>query len=544
MIQSHPSLPHTPSPGFSLHAHLLDPPDTSVIMDVEKKTLPFTQHEETFHTEDVAHLTNQEDHEISKWQAIRHHPWSFGWCLFAVWVTLLVSYENQASGTVLGIPQFRKDFGSYYQGDYVIPAGWQAAFGGGAVATTAVGALCAGLIADAIGRKYTLMAMLALSYVSITLEFVATTNAVFFGGKVVNGLVVGVLAAVGTTYVGEISPLALRGLLTCLLALAYTVGPLVCSLILNSTGTTTTRWAYRAIFCSQYGFLGVATIFVPFMPESPWWLLSRGKQDKALRSLKKLGYNKEGEAEKRLAVIQVTLEEVRRETEGVTYLECFRKSNLRRTIICIAPLTIQAIGGVIFIAGYSTYYQQLAGYSTAESFKLFIALQIVSMVGNICSWDLVDRLGRRTLTLWGSGILTVLLLVVGGLAAAGTTSSIKGAIALMIVYGFLYNITIGSTAYNLLAEVATSRLRVKTISIGICSQSLWYTMWSFVLPYLFNPDHANLGAKVHSVSYHLCTKYELTVPPDRIHLRWPLRSLHYLSVLLSGRNCRALIRRA
>jgi len=465
-------------------------------MDTEKTTHSFSQHEEGFHTADLAHLATQEDHEESKWQSIRNNPWAFAWCMFAVWVTLLVSYENQAAGTVLGIPQFRKDFGHYYEGNYVIDAKWQSAFSGAPTAFTAVGALCAGQIADWIGRKYTLTIMLALSYASITLEFVATTNQVFFGGKVLNGFVVGVLAAIATTYVGEITPLALRGLMTCLLALAYTVGPLVCSIILNSVGTATTRWAYRSIFCSQYGFLVVATIFVPFMPESPWWLLSRNKDDQAIRSLKKLGYNKEGEAEKRLAVIRITLTEIAKETEGVTYFECFRKSNLRRTIISIAPLSIQAISGVIFIAGYSTYYQQLAGYSTSESFKLFIALQIISMFGNVCSWDLVDRLGRRFLILWGVGLLTVLLLVVGGLASAGTTSSIKGAIALMILYGFIYNATIGSVAYNLLTEVATSRLRVKTISIGICCQSLWYTMWSFVLPYLFNPDHANLGAKV------------------------------------------------
>jgi SP family general alpha glucoside:H+ symporter-like MFS transporter len=480
-------------------------------MDGEKiKTS--THEEEQSTTAEQAHLANQEDHEASKWQAIRRNPWAFAWCLFAVWVTLLVSYENQAAGTVLGIPQFRKDFGSYYQGNYVLAAKWQAAFSGAPVATTAVGAICAGQIADWIGRKYTIMGMLALSYASISLEFVATTNQVFFGGKILNGFVVGVLAAVGTTYVGEITPLALRGLMTCLLALAYTVGPLVCSLILNSTGTATTRWAYRAIFCSQYGFLGIATIFVPFMPESPWWLLSQGKEDRALHSLIKLGYGKIGEAEKRLAVIKHTLEEIRRETEGVTYFECFRKSNLRRTIVCIAPLSIQAIGGVIFIAGYSTYYQQLAGYSTAESFKLFIALQIVSMFGNVCSWDLVDRLGRRFLTLWGTGVLTILLLIVGGLATAGSPNCIKGAISLMILYGWIYNITIGSTAYNLLAEVATSRLRVKTIAIGICCQSLWYTMWSFTLPYLFNPDHANLGAKVCSTVMYV-SKARTNFPP-------------------------------
>jgi MFS transporter, SP family, general alpha glucoside:H+ symporter len=358
-----------------------------------------------------------------------------------------------------------------------------------------VGALTAGQIADWIGRKRTIMLSLCLSYGAVTLEFVSTTNEQFFGGKLLNGFAVGTLAAICVTYVGEITPLALRGLLTCLMALAYTVGPLTASLILNSTGTATTRWAYRAVFCAQYGFAAVATFFVFFMPESPWWLTNKGREEKALKSLQRLGYAN-GEEVKRLAVIKLTLEQIRKETEGVTYLECFRHSNLRRTIISIAPLSIQALSGVIFIAGYSTYYAQLAGYSTAASFKLFVGLQVASMTGNICSWFIIDRVGRRNLTLWGSALLTVILMVTGGLATAGTVGAIQGVVGLAIVYGFFYNATIGSTAYSLLTEVATSRLRVKTIAIGIALQNSWYTMWSFVLPYLFNPDKANLGAKV------------------------------------------------
>ena len=84
--------------------------------------------------DDMGHLANQEDHETSRIQAIRNNPWAFAWCLFAVWTTLLVSFENQASGIVIGIPQFRKDFGSYFEGDYVIPASWQSAFSAAPVA--------------------------------------------------------------------------------------------------------------------------------------------------------------------------------------------------------------------------------------------------------------------------------------------------------------------------------------------------------------------------------------------------------------------------
>ena len=85
--------------------------------------------------------------------------------------------------------------------------------------------------------------------------------------------------------------------------------------------------------------------------------------------LHRLGYRAEtGEDVKRLANIKLTLEAVRRETEGVTYIECFRKSNFRRTIVSITPLVVQQFSGIVFAAGYSTYYAQLAGYSTDVSF--------------------------------------------------------------------------------------------------------------------------------------------------------------------------------
>jgi hypothetical protein len=56
-------------------------------------------------------------------------------------------------------------------------------------------------------------------------------------------------------------------MLTCFSALAYTLGPLTVALIVNWTGELDTRWAYRAVFCAQYGFAVIATAFVPFMPE-------------------------------------------------------------------------------------------------------------------------------------------------------------------------------------------------------------------------------------------------------------------------------------
>lgn len=307
-------------------------------------------------------------------------------------------------------------------------------------------------------------------FAAITVETISTTNAVFFAGKFIAGFAVGGFITVSMTYIGEVAPLALRGTLTAAAAIAFTIGPFIVSLVVKGTGTLNSRWAYRSVFVAQYAVSGLGLLVFPFLPESPWWLLDHDKKDKAARSLERLGYS-DIEIEKRLALIETTLQEVRKETEGASYLECFRKSNLRRTMISVAPMSIQALCGVYFVAAYSTYYQQLAGYSTDMSFKLGIIQQVMSMLGNICSWFLIDRVGRRNLTLYGMVTLTIILTVTGGLAVAATPGAIKGTVALLLIYCFIYNVTIGATAYALLTEVATARLRAKTASISLALQN-------------------------------------------------------------------------
>jgi len=106
---------------------------SNVKSNVELQEVAAEEHEQV--TEQLGLIANEEDHNQSRIQAIKQNPWPFAWCMFAVWTTLLVSYENQASGNVLGIPQFRKDFGYEYEGGYVLSPNWQSAFSGGPVAT-------------------------------------------------------------------------------------------------------------------------------------------------------------------------------------------------------------------------------------------------------------------------------------------------------------------------------------------------------------------------------------------------------------------------
>jgi MFS transporter, SP family, general alpha glucoside:H+ symporter len=124
---------------------------------------------------------------------------------------------------------------------------------------------------------------------------------------------------------------------------------------------------------------------------------------------------------------------------------------------------------------YASYYVQLAGYSASTSFKVSIGITALSLAGNITSWFLVDRFGRRDLSLYGVFSVTAIMIIIGGLGTQTTNvSCIKAIIALDFIYSYIYNFTIGATAYNLLAEVATSRLRAKTASIGLALQNALY----------------------------------------------------------------------
>jgi hypothetical protein len=77
------------------------------------------------------------------------------------------------------------------------------------------------------------------------------------------------------------------------------------------------------------------------------------------------------------------------------------------------------------------------------------------------------------MTLYGMISLTGLLLLAGGLASIGTIAGNKATVALILVYCWLYNMTIGATAFAAMTEVGTSRLRIKTAGFALAMKGCW-----------------------------------------------------------------------
>lgn len=159
---------------------------------------------------------------------------------------------------------------------------------------------------------------------------------------------------------------------------------------------------------------------------------------------------------------------------------------------------------------------QLGGLSSNDAFSASVGVSGLMVIGNMFGWLWVEKFGRRATALWGAGILCITLFLIGILAVIKTHGAIWGQVAFMAVWGFgkfkapssedirvlfltrhpVYQGTIGSAAWPIAAENATSRLRSPTMALCTMMTGLSSCIWSFSLPYAINADEGNMGGKI------------------------------------------------
>ena len=172
----------------------------------QRAEMAVTDDKET-HQETVEHAPlRRQPYDIHAFvAAIRERPKVFGWCLYTCYCSLVVAFESVATGSSTSIPRFRQDFGYPFADDYVLDARWQAAFDAGPRVSSVVAALCQGPLADRFGRRTMLMGSLVVSFTAYSFEVASKTKALFFCGRVLNGITLGVSTATAMTYSSEVS---------------------------------------------------------------------------------------------------------------------------------------------------------------------------------------------------------------------------------------------------------------------------------------------------------------------------------------------------
>lgn len=257
------------------------------------------------------------------------------------------------------------------------------------------------------------------------------------------------------------------------------------------------EWSYRIPYALQWMWPVPLLIGVFLAPESPWWLVRKGRLDDAkhaLLRLTSLDRETDFDADETIAMMVHTTALEEQITQGATYLDCFKGTDLRRTEIVCMAWAIQNLSGNAF-SGYSSYFLQQAGLPASTSYDFALGQYGINMAGVLGAWYLMKLgLGRRTLYLGGLCGLCAMLFVMGFLGLVPASHRSQGAMAtgsIMIVWAMFYQLTVGTVCYSLVAELSTRRLQIKTVVLGRNLYNVVGIICNVVTPYMLNPSAWN-----------------------------------------------------
>lgn len=400
----------------------------------------------------------------------------------------MTAFDPQLLTSLFAVPAFQRDFGYLYEGQYIISAPWQTGLSMGnpigqgrhnsaarqfVLTDAVVGALFAAYPMEWYGRKKTFGACVILTSGFIFIQFFAPSLSVLLAGELLGGLVLGSYAVIAPAYASEVCPVALRGVLTSYTNLCFVIGQLIANGVIAGTSQLNSHWAYSAPFAVQWVWPAIILAAWPFAPESPWWLVRKGRIEEAERSLQRLS-SKGADVKGSLAII-IETDKLEQELEaGSTYLDCFKPANIRRTEISVGVYTIQVLSG-IYLVGYSTYFFELAGLPVNKAFDMSVGFLAVGFVATCFSWLLLTRFGRRTIYNTGLSMLIVLLLIIGILDCIPGYEHKPGLAwaqaSLMIFWNFCYDFSVGPVCFVIISETSATKLRSKTIAVATAVQA-------------------------------------------------------------------------
>jgi SP family general alpha glucoside:H+ symporter-like MFS transporter len=182
---------------------------------------------------------------------------------------------------------------------------------------------------------------------------------------------------------------------------------------------------------------------------------------------------------------------------GARYRDCFKGANWRRTEIVCVVWSCQALCGST-LTSYAPYFLLQAGFDPTHSLSLSTGMYGMGILGGVISWGLLSLFGRRRLYLCGLSFALLFLVVGGVLVVALTSTGVVNWIlgGLIIAMTFTYNIAIGPVCYVLVAEIPSTRLRVKTVALARVAYNICTMINNVLAPQMLSPSAWNLKGKV------------------------------------------------
>ncbi|OTB02768.1 hypothetical protein M426DRAFT_74399 [Hypoxylon sp. CI-4A] len=468
----------------------------------------------------------EKEHNMTLMQGLRLYPKAIIWSIIISTCIVMEGYDISLVNNFYAFPQFNEKYGVAITAadgsvSYQVPASWQAGLSNGAVVGEIIGLLINGWVSERFGYRYTVIGCLVLIIGFTAIFFTAQTVVHLQVAEILCGIPWGVFQTLTITYASEVCPVALRGYLTTYVNFCWGVGQMIGIGVIMGNLWRTDEWAYRIPYALQWMWPVPLIIGIFFAPESPWWLVRKGKLDEAKQSLLRLtslDRETDFDADETVAMMVHTSALEQKITEGSSYLDCFKGVDRRRTEIVCMCWAIQNLSGNSF-SNYSTYFLQQAGLSDDKAYAFAMGQYAINCVGVFGAWTLITiGIGRRTLYLYGLAALFTMLLILGflGLASDRDAASLATG-SIMLVWALCYQLTVGTVCYSLVAEISTRRLQIKTVVLGRILYNIVGIICGVLTPYMLNPsawDWGNYAGFFWAGSCFLCFIYTYFRVPE------------------------------
>jgi SP family galactose:H+ symporter-like MFS transporter len=348
-----------------------------------------------------------------------------------------------------------------------------------------LGAAFSGRITDILGRKKVIIAAAIIFALGAVFTGAATSISLLITGRIVIGVAIGIASFSVPLYIGEISPTKRRGALVSLNQLMITIGILVSYisdyLIANDANPFSWRWMFYV------GFFPAIVLLTGmfFVPETPRWLIGKGREKEGRKVLEKV---EEPELVEK-AVSKIRLD-ISRESESASYREIFKSWLRTALIIAVGIMFFQQLTGINTIIYYSPKIFKIAGIeSNTLTILPSILLGAINVLFTVVSILLLDRLGRRPLYFIGMTGMVVSLICVGLSFAFESTlgDSLKYfTVASMLFYIIFFAVSMGPLGWLIISEVFPLKVRGVGMSIGSLSNWLFNGVVAFTFLKLVN----------------------------------------------------------
>ena len=378
--------------------------------------------------------------------------------------------------------------------------GTRAATTGFAVASVlvgcAIGAFTAGRVADIYGRRPTMLLNAVIFLVSAFASGAAGSAGFFIGSRLLGGLAIGAASVLAPMYIAEVAPAAIRGRLASLQQMAIVLG-LFSAFLSNDIlariagGASATLWlgapAWRWMFWMEAVPAAAFLVGVLLIPESPRFLVARGRRDDARRVFARIG----GDADALVRQVEEGLRGEHRPRLSDVLLPGSRR--LAPVVwVGVGLAVFQQLVGINIIFYYGEVLWRAAGATEQWALRINLLTGLVNILATIPAIALIDRAGRKPLLLAGSLGMTLTLgamavvFATAGKGADGNPLLTHGAAVAGLAAANLYIVAFamswGPVMWVLLGEMFPPRMRGAALAVSGASN--WTANFAVTVTFL------------------------------------------------------------